>query len=236
MRVVVLLSGGIDSTTTLAYAISRGYEVYPITIDYEQRHRREIESVKNICRWYSLVPKIVKVDLRSIGGSALTAEIEVPTRSSIDEIREDIPITYVPARNLIFLSIAGAYAEVIDARSVFIGANIIDYSGYPDCRPEFIFEFQRVLNLATKAGVSGKKISVEAPLLYLKKSQIISLGMKLGVPYELTWSCYRGGDIACGQCDSCLIRLNGFFEAGYRDPLPYERYPEFYRKYLEGSL
>lgn len=232
---VVLLSGGIDSTTTLAYVLSQNYETYPITFDYGQRHRKEIDSVKRICEHYGLVPKIIRLDLRAIGGSALTDDIEIPKREEYTSIGKEIPATYVPARNLIFLSVAGAYAEVVDADAVFIGANAIDYSGYPDCRPEFISEFQNVLALATKRGVEGRTIRVEAPLLYFTKSQIVSLGKRLGVPYEYTWSCYRGEELACGECDSCIIRLKGFAGAGIRDPIPYEKYPEFYRR-IVGDL
>ena len=235
MRAVVLLSGGLDSTTTLAYALSKGYEVFPISFNYGQRHSRELESAKKIAEYYRLSLKIVSVDLRAIGGSALTDNVEVPERKDYREIGEGIPVTYVPARNMILLSIAVAYAEVVDANKIFIGANALDYSGYPDCRPEFIAAFQKAVNLATKRGVEGREIEIEAPLINLTKAEIVKLGMSLNVPYHLTWSCYRGGKKACGKCDSCILRLKGFMEAGFEDPLEYEEFPEFYKKYLEGE-
>ncbi len=232
MRAVVLLSGGLDSTTTLAMAIHEGYEVYALSFDYGQRHSRELESAKKIARYYKVPHKIMNVDLRQIGGSALTDSIEVPERE-LEEIKGEIPVTYVPARNTILLSFALAYAEVIDADAIFYGANAIDYSGYPDCRPEYVEAFERMANLGTKRGVEGKFIKIVAPLINMTKAEIIKRGMKLGVPYELTWSCYRGGERACGRCDSCLLRLKGFMEAGYEDPLEYETYPRFYLEYLE---
>ncbi len=232
MKAVALLSGGLDSATSMAIAISQGYEVYPLTISYGQRHSREIESAGKIARYYGLNLKTVTVDLRSIGGSSLTDDITVP-ENRIEEIGKDIPVTYVPARNTIFLSIALGYAEVIGAEKIFIGVNALDYSGYPDCRPEYIEEFNRLSRLATKAGVEGKNIEIVAPLIRMTKSEIIKKGMELKVPYDLTWSCYRGGKRACGKCDSCLLRLKGFMEAGYEDPIEYEYYPDFYKKYLE---
>ncbi|MGC8584753.1 MAG: 7-cyano-7-deazaguanine synthase QueC [Thermoplasmata archaeon] len=232
MKAVALLSGGLDSATSMAIAISQGYEVYPLTISYGQRHSREIESAGKIARYYGLNLKTVTVDLRSIGGSSLTDDITVP-ENRIEEIGKDIPVTYVPARNTIFLSIALGYAEVIGAEKIFIGVNALDYSGYPDCRPEYIEEFNRLSRLATKAGVEGKNIEIVAPLIRMTKSEIIKKGMELKVPYEFTWSCYRGGKRACGKCDSCLLRLKGFMEAGYEDPIEYEYYPDFYKKYLE---
>ncbi len=231
MRAVVLLSGGLDSATTLAIAIHRGYEVHALSFDYGQRHSRELESARKIASYYNVPHKILKVDLRQIGGSALTEDIEVPERE-IEEIKNEIPSTYVPARNTILLSFALAYAEVIDADAIFYGANAIDYSGYPDCRPEYVEAFERLANLGTKRGVEGRPIKIEAPLIHMTKAEIIKKGMELGVPYELTWSCYRGGEKACGRCDSCLLRLKGFMEAGYEDPLEYETYPDFYLEYL----
>ncbi len=232
MRAVVLLSGGLDSSTVLAMALDMGYEVYALSFDYRQRHSRELESAKKIAKYYNVPHKIIKLDLRQIGGSALTDDIDVPERK-MEEIEEEIPITYVHARNTILLSIAVGYAEVIDADAVFYGANAIDYSGYPDCRPEYVEAFEKCANLGTKMGVEGKPIKIMAPIIHMTKAEIIKKGMELGVPYELTWSCYRGGEKACGRCDSCLLRLKGFMEAGYEDPLEYETYPDFYLEYLK---
>ncbi len=235
MKAVVLLSGGLDSTTTLAIALKDGYDVYPITFRYGQRHNREIESAKKICEYYGLNLKIVEINLREIGGSALTDNMDVPKNRSMKEISSEIPVTYVPARNTIFLSIALGYAEVLDADRIYIGVNALDYSGYPDCRPEYIEEFNKLSKLATKRGVEGKTIEIVAPLINMKKGEIIKKGMELKVPYELTWSCYEGKEKACGKCDSCLLRLKGFMDAGEKDPLEYEHYPEFYLKYLRGE-
>ena len=232
MKAVVLLSGGLDSATVLAIALSEGYDVHALSFDYGQRHNRELESAVKIAKYYNVPHKILKIDLRQIGGSALTDDIDVPEREDA-AVSDEIPITYVPARNTILLSYALAYAEVIDADAIFYGANAIDYSGYPDCRPEYIKAFEEVARLGTKRGVEGKPIRILAPLVNLTKAEIIKKGMELGVPYHLTWSCYRGGEKACGRCDSCLLRLKGFMEAGYTDPLEYETYPPFYKKYLE---
>ncbi|MEM0245513.1 MAG: 7-cyano-7-deazaguanine synthase QueC [Thermoplasmata archaeon] len=232
MKAVVLLSGGLDSSTTLAIAINQGYEVYPITFKYGQRHSKELESAKKISNYYGLKLKIIDISLDKIGGSALTDNYDVPERKDISEIGDEIPITYVPARNTIFLSIALSYAEVIGAEKIFIGINALDYSGYPDCRPEYVEEFNKLSRLATKVGVEGRPIEIVAPLIFLKKGEIIKKGIELGVPYELTWSCYRGGEKACGKCDSCLLRLKGFMEADEKDPLEYEEYPKFYLEYL----
>ncbi|ADD08468.1 7-cyano-7-deazaguanine synthase QueC [Candidatus Aciduliprofundum boonei] len=232
MKAVVLLSGGLDSSTVLAIALEMGYDVHALSFDYGQRHSRELESAKKIARYFNVPHKIIKIDLRQIGGSALTDNIEVPERQ-VEDIEKEIPITYVPARNTILLSLALGYAEVIDADAIFYGANAIDYSGYPDCRPEYVEAFERVANLGTKRGVEGKPIKIIAPIIHMTKAEIIKKGMELGVPYELTWSCYRGEKKACGKCDSCLLRLKGFMEAGYEDPLDYETYPEFYIEYLK---
>ncbi|MEM3304410.1 MAG: 7-cyano-7-deazaguanine synthase QueC [Thermoplasmata archaeon] len=232
MKAVVLLSGGLDSSTTLAIAINQGYEVYPITFKYGQRHSKELESAKKISNYYGLKLKIIDISLDKIGGSALTDNYDVPERKDISEIGDEIPITYVPARNTIFLSIALSYAEVIGAEKIFIGINALDYSGYPDCRPEYVEEFNKLSRLATKVGVEGRPIEIVAPLIFLKKGEIIKKGIELGVPYELTWSCYRGGEKACGRCDSCILRLKGFMEADEKDPLEYEEYPKFYLEYL----
>ncbi len=233
LKCVVLLSGGLDSTTTLAIAIKDGCEVHALSFDYGQRHSRELESAKKIAKYYGVKHKIIKLNLRAIGGSALTDErIEVPERK-LEDIEKEIPVTYVPARNTILLSYALAYAEVVDADYIYIGVNALDYSGYPDCRPEYIRAFEEVARLGTKRGVEGKPIRIRTPLIKMTKAEIIRMGMELGVPYELTWSCYRGGEKACGRCDSCLLRLKGFMEAGYEDPLEYETYPDFYLEYLK---
>ena len=232
MIAVVLLSGGLDSSTVLAIALKIGYEVHALSFDYGQRHSRELESAKKIAKYFNVPHKIIKINLRQIGGSALTDNIEVPERD-VNEIEKEIPITYVPARNTILLSLALGYAEVIDADAIFYGANAIDYSGYPDCRPEYVEAFERVANLGTKRGVEGKPIKIIAPIIHMTKAEIIKKGMELGVPYKLTWSCYKGGEKACGKCDSCLLRLKGFMKAGYEDPLEYETYPNFYIEYLK---
>jgi len=229
IKAISLLSGGLDSTTVLGLVISRGYDVTALSFDYGQRHSRELESAKKIAKHYGIEHKIIKLDLRAVGGSALTDNINVP-KNKIEEIgKEGIPVTYVPARNTIFLSIALGLAEVIGAKKIFIGVNALDYSGYPDCRPEYIEEYNKLSRLATKVGVEGKPIEIIAPLQYMTKAEIIKLGKKLKVPYELTWSCYNGGKKACGICDSCQLRLKGFMEAGYIDPIPYKTYPEFYK-------
>jgi 7-cyano-7-deazaguanine synthase len=225
MKAVCLISGGLDSAVSAAIAKSEGNDIYALTVDYGQRHAREIDSAKKIAKFLGAKEhKTVKADLRQIGGSALTSEMKVPerTESEIDN-SEDIPVTYVPARNTILLSIALAYAEVVGADSIFIGANAVDYSGYVDCRPEFIEEFQKLANLATKRTVEGNKISIRAPLIEMPKAEIIQKGTSLGVPFRDTWSCYKGKEKACGVCDSCVIRLAGFKAAGLKDPIDYER-------------
>ncbi len=216
MKAVCLIYGGMDSAVAAAIARQEGYECYPLSFNYGQRNRKEIEAAKNIAEWLGGRHKIIEIDMRQIGGSALTDNIEVP------EHGEGIPVTYVPARNTIFLSIALAYAEVIDADAIFIGVNAIDYSGYPDCRPEYIEAFQKMANLATKRSVEGKPIKIKAPLLYLSKAEIVKKGYELNVPFEKTWSCYREGEKACGRCDSCRLRLKAFKEAGLEDPIEYE--------------
>lgn len=260
-RAVILLSGGIDSSTTLAIARSEGYELYALSFDYGQRHSRELESARMVAE--SLGAKkhlIIRFDLREIGGSALTAEMEVPKKRNdgvmekwsnenpptLQDSNTPIPITYVPARNTIFLSFALSWAEVLKAPDIFIGANAVDYSGYPDCRPEYLRAFEEMANLATKVSVEGKlRFRIKAPLLYMTKGEIIKKGRELGLDYALTWSCYdpqpvvreslhgsRTTDhgsrlsvslssnyVPCGRCDSCLFRAKGFKEAGIRDPL-----------------
>ncbi len=253
-KAVVLLSGGIDSSTTAAIAKAEGYELYALSFDYAQRHKIELESAKSVAE--SLGAKkhlIINFDLREIGGSALTADIEVPKKSadntgtvpilrlrsapSVNPGQSPIPVTYVPARNTIFLSFALGWAEVLGASDIFIGANAVDYSGYPDCRPEYLKAFEDMANLATKISVEGRiRFSIKAPLLYMTKGEIIRKGTELGFDYSLTWSCYdpqplpphptlvkgglRGGNfVPCEKCDSCLFRAKGFEEAGIEDPL-----------------
>lgn len=225
-KAVIVLSGGLDSTTCMGIAKAEGYELYPITFYYHQRHDREVEQAKKIAAHYGVQDrhKIVDVNfLGDIGGSALTDEtLEVRT----NEVKEDIPNTYVPARNLIFLSLATAYAEVVGARHIYTGVSAVDYSGYPDCRPEFIHSLTKTVNLATKMGVSSEeKIHIETPLLHLSKAETIRRGLELEVPYVLTTSCYLGDELACGECDSCLLRLKGFKENNQADPVAYKRIP-----------
>ncbi len=224
-KAVVLLSGGLDSATVLAIAADQGYALHALTFRYGQRHAVEIEAARQIAaRTGVAAHTIVDIDLRRFGGSALTDAIAVPKHRSDAEIADGIPITYVPARNTIFLSYALAWAEVLGCGDIFIGVNALDYSGYPDCRPEFIAAFERVANLGTRAGVEGRRaIRIHAPLIELTKAEIIARGLALGVDYGLTTSCYdpdeRGA--ACGACDSCRLRLKGFAELGRQDPRPY---------------
>jgi len=223
-KAITLLSGGLDSATAAAMAAAEGYELYALTIAYGQRHAREIDAARVVAAALGAREhRVVDIALREIGGSALTADIPVPLSRSVAEIGAGIPITYVPARNTIFLSVALGYAEVVSAETLVIGVNQVDYSGYPDCRREFLDAFTRLANLATKAGVEGtSRFRIFAPLLEMTKADIIRAGLRLGVDYGLTWSCYTGGVRPCGQCDSCLLRLAGFAEAGVRDPLEYE--------------
>ena len=223
-KAVVLLSGGLDSSTCMAIAKDEGYEIYALSFDYGQRHSKELESAKAIAKHFGAKEhKILKIDLRQIGGSALTDDnIEVPENRDEEHMADEIPVTYVPARNTILLSFALAYAEVIGADAIYIGANALDYSGYPDCRPEYYKAFEEVARLGTKRGVEGKPIEIKYPLINMTKAEIIRTGMRLGVPYELTWSCYKGGEKACGVCDSCKLRIKGFKEAGYKDPIESE--------------
>ena len=224
-KAVVLLSGGLDSTTTLAIAKKEGFEIYALSFDYGQRHRIELEQAQKIAKKFGVIDhQIITINLRQFGGSALTDSIEVPIHREEKIMREEIPVTYVPARNTIFLSFCLAYAEVNNAPHIFLGVNAVDYSGYPDCRPEFIAAFEKLANLATKASVEGKeKLKIHTPLIQLTKAEIILKGIKLGIDYSLTHSCYnpeRDGK-ACGICDSCHLRLRGFKEAGLEDPLNY---------------
>jgi len=225
-RGVVLVSGGLDSATTLATARSEGFECYALSVNYGQRHRRELECALQVARALGAVRHtIVTVDLSAVGGSALTDMLEVPKDRSHEEIGQGIPITYVPARNTVLLGLALGYAEVVEAFDLFIGANAIDYSGYPDCRPEFLAQFERLANLATKAAVEGRgTFRVHAPLLQRTKVEIIREGVRLGVDYALTLSCYDpdAQGRACGRCDSCRLRLKGFQDAGLPDPGRYQ--------------
>lgn len=220
---IVLLSGGLDSSTVAAIARAEGFTLHTLAFDYGQRHRRELTSAAAVSAALGAQEhRVITIDLRAFGGSALTADIDVPHDRSTEAMGQDIPVTYVPGRNLIFLSLATAFAEVAGADDIFIGVNQLDSSGYPDCRPEFIDAFARTANLATKAGTQdGRSLQIRTPLIDLTKAQIIRQGLALGVPYALTWSCYEGADIACGTCDSCLLRLKGFAEAGAIDPIPY---------------
>ena len=224
-KAVVLLSGGLDSTTALAVARSRGFEVFALSVDYGQRHKVELERAAAVARSLGAVEhRVVRLDLRSIGGSALTADVAVPKGRDADEMAHGIPVTYVPARNTILLGLALGYAEVVGAFDIFIGANVLDYSGYPDCRPEFLEAFERLANLATKAGVEGAgEFKVHAPLLRMTKAEIIREGVRLGVDYAQTLSCYDPDPQgrACGTCDSCQLRKKGFAEAGVPDPTVY---------------
>ena len=223
-RAVVLLSGGLDSTTTLATAIAEGYETYALSFEYGQRHKIEIDAARRIARALGAKEhRVAKIDMRIFGGSALTGDVDVPKKRPAKEIAQGIPVTYVPARNTIFLSYALALAETIGARDIFIGANAIDYSGYPDCRPEFIAAFETLANLATKAGVEGARFRIHAPLIKLSKADIIRRALELDVDLALTHSCYdpSSDGVACGECDSCLLRLKGFREAGLEDPIRY---------------
>jgi 7-cyano-7-deazaguanine synthase len=225
-RAVVLLSGGIDSSTTLAIAIAEGYETYALSFDYGQRHQIETAAARRVAR--SLGAKehrVAKIDLRVFGGSALTDDIDVPKKRSEREIANGIPVTYIPARNIIFLSYALAWAEVIEGSDIFLGVNSIDYSGYPDCRPEFIEAFEKMANLGTKAGVEGRRFQIQTPLIKLSKAEIIRKGIELGIDLSLTHSCYdpTPEGLACCECDSCVLRLKGFSEAGLKDPIRYAK-------------
>jgi 7-cyano-7-deazaguanine synthase len=223
MKAVILLSGGLDSSTVLYQAKADQFECYAISFDYQQRHRRELESALQISREVGVIAhQVVKFDLTLWGGSALTDNsLELPRDRDLADMSQDIPITYVPARNTIFLSFALAYAEALNASRIYLGVNALDYSGYPDCRGDYLDAMQEVFRLGTKQGREGEPIEIIAPLLHLKKTEIIELGNKLGVPWQKTWSCYAGGEEACGVCDSCRLRLAAFQELGLNDPLPY---------------
>jgi 7-cyano-7-deazaguanine synthase len=223
-RAVVLLSGGLDSSTTLAICAHENFESYALSFAYGQRHKIEMAAARRIAAALGAHEhRVIEIDLRLFGGSALTDDIAVPKARSPAEMKTAIPITYVPARNTIFLAYALAWAEVIGAHDIFIGVNAIDYSGYPDCRPEYIAAFEKLANLATKAGTEGARFHVRTPLISLSKAEIIRRGLELGVDFSLTHSCYDPdpNGVACGQCDSCQLRRQGFREAGVKDPIPY---------------
>jgi 7-cyano-7-deazaguanine synthase len=223
-RAVVLLSGGLDSATTLAIAQADGNECHAVSFDYGQRHKHELRCAERLAAAAGVRHSVLRLDMSPIGGSALTSDLEVPKGRTEDEMSEEIPVTYVPARNTIFLSYALGLAEVLDASSIYIGVNAVDYSGYPDCRPEFIRAFETVANLATKAGVEGHALEVRTPLIDLTKAQIIGRGLQLGVDYSTTSTCYDpdAEGRACGACDACVLRLRGFEEAGDSDPIEYQ--------------
>jgi 7-cyano-7-deazaguanine synthase len=222
---VILLSGGLDSATTAAVARSQGFDLHALSFDYGQRHRSELDAAQAVAESLGVRRHVtLNIDLRPFGASALTAPIDVPKGRSADEMAVGIPITYVPARNTVFLSLALGYAEVLAAADIFIGVNAVDYSGYPDCRPEYIAAFERMANLATKASVEGKlKFQIHTPLILWTKAEIIRCGTRLGVDYSLTRSCYDpdSSGAACGDCDACSLRRKGFAEAGLADPAPY---------------
>jgi 7-cyano-7-deazaguanine synthase len=223
-RAVVLLSGGLDSTTTLAVARRDGFEPHAITFRYGQRHEIEVDAARRIARAAKVSDHVVAdIDLRTFGGSALTSELAVPKQRTPEQMTKGVPVTYVPARNTIFLSFALAWAEVLGARDIYIGVNAVDYSGYPDCRPEYIAAYERMANLATRAGIEGLHTHIRTPLIALSKGDIIRLGTSLGVDYSQTTSCYDPTvhGVACGQCDSCTLRLKGFADAGLKDPIRY---------------
>ncbi len=225
-KAVVLLSGGVDSTTVAAIALSRGFEVHALTFRYGQRHQAEVEAARRVAEQLGIRQHVVlEIDLRAFGGSALTGDIEVPKDTPLDEIGHRIPSTYVPARNTIFLAFALGWSEVLGASDIFLGANALDYSGYPDCRPEFIQSFQTMANLATRAGVEGgQRLTIHTPLIELSKREIIEQGLALGVDYGITRTCYDPAPdgAACGRCEACILRLKGFREAGMEDPAPYQ--------------
>ncbi len=222
-KAVVLLSGGLDSTTVAALAAQDGKEIYALSFDYGQRHDKELQCAAAVAKKLGAVRhEVLQLPLGTLGGSALTdAAMDVPDAPTGEAIGASIPVTYVPARNTVFIAFALAYAEVVDADEIHLGVNAMDYSGYPDCRPEYIAAYQEVANLATKQGVEGNGPRLVTPLIDLTKAQIVAAGLEAGAPYELTWSCYRGGEAACGTCESCTLRLQGFEAAGAEDPVAY---------------
>jgi 7-cyano-7-deazaguanine synthase len=223
-KAVVLLSGGLDSTTVVAIAKQQGYDVFALSFDYGQNHKIELDAATEVAKTLGVTKHVIaRVDLRSFGGSALTSDQSVPKNRSSGEMSTGIPATYVPARNTVFLSLALAWAETLNCTDIFIGVNALDYSGYPDCRPEFISAFERMANLGTKIGVEGQTIRIHTPLIAMTKRQIVQAGLALGVDYGITITCYDpdANGAACGVCDACLLRLKGFEEAGHQDPAAY---------------
>jgi 7-cyano-7-deazaguanine synthase len=225
-KAVVLLSGGMDSATAAAVALEQGFEVSALSFRYGQRHATELEAAHRVAERLGLRRHVVlDIDLRAFGGSALTGDLRVPKDTPLEQIGSGIPATYVPARNTIFLSFALGWAETLEASDIFLGANALDYSGYPDCRPEYIEAFERMANLATRAGVEGRRLRIHTPLISLSKAEIVKLGTRLGVDYALTWSCYdpAADGAACGRCEACILRRKGFREAGMEDPISYQK-------------
>ena len=230
-KAVCLISGGLDSCVASFIAKENGYEIYALSFHYEQRHKKELLCAKRIAKAVGAKNHItLDIDFNTIAGSSLLTASQGGIRDhDLENIGGDIPSTYVPARNTVFLSLALAYAETIDADAIFLGVNAVDFSGYPDCRPEYIQAYQKMANLATKRGVEGRSIIIMTPLLHFTKSEIIKTGLKLKIPFENTWSCYRGKEKACGRCDSCVLRLKGFKDAGVEDPVHYDFYPAWYK-------
>jgi len=223
-KAIVLLSGGLDSATTLYIALDRGYECHCLIFDYGQRHKKEVRRAQRIAKKAGCSHRVIRLSFPWQGSALLDRNARLPVGRSFSEMAKGIPSTYVPARNTIFISMAAGWAEVIGAEAVFIGANALDFSGYPDCRPEYFEEFNKLLRSGTKSGVEGKAIKVEAPLVDKRKSEIVEIGDRLAVPFRLTWSCYEGGKRPCGRCDSCILRKKGFEEAGSKDPLTEDRH------------
>ena len=231
-KAVCLISGGLDSCVTSFIAKEQGYEIYALSFNYGQLHKKELDCSNKIAQAVGVENRIIlDVDFQKFGKSSLlnTSSDSIQDHN-LKDIAREIPSTYVPARNTVFLSMALAYAESTDADAIFIGVNAVDYSGYPDCRPEYIQAYQKMADLATKKGIEGGSIKIEAPLLQLTKSEIIKTGLKLNAPLVDTWSCYRGEELACGRCDSCVLRLKGFKDAGVEDPIQYEHYPDWYTR------
>jgi len=230
-KAVCLVSGGLDSCVTTFIAKKGGYQIYVLSFNYGQIHNKELINTKEIAKAVDAKDHIIfNVDLKRFGGSSLLdTSFIISEDRDLKDIGNGIPSTYVPARNTVFLSLALAYAESINADAIFIGANAVDFSGYPDCRPEYIEAYQKMANLATKKAVEGAPIKIEAPLLHMTKTEIIKKGQYLKVPFEYTWSCYKGDEEACGKCDSCILRLKGFKEAGIKDPIKYKQYPKWYK-------